>query len=125
MLTTTCGTDEILRFANPSGARKSRFAQDANGSGICLQNRVLHALVSRQFPIACVSGGCGRPVFFLRGRARGVRRRGMYHPAPAGDLLERGVKKSAEHSMLKGLMKIPDLPQLFLDVALLDFFWES
>src|SRR5260370_8343358 len=45
MLTKKSRSDEILRSANPSGARKSRFAQDANGSGICLENRVLHALV--------------------------------------------------------------------------------
>ena len=54
-----------------------------------------------------------------------VRPHGIDQPAPAGDLLKRGVKESAEHSMLKGLMKIPDLPQLFLDIALLDLLREG
>ena len=39
-----------------------------------------------------------------------VRPHRIDQPASAGDLLERGVKKSAEHSMLERLVKIPDLP---------------
>ena len=81
--------------------------------------------VKRQLAIALESLGSRPPVdFFIRfvPRVRGHR---IDQPAPAADLLERGVKKSAQHSMLERLVKIPHLPQLFLDVALLDFFREG
>src|ERR1700687_3680325 len=81
--------------------------------------------VTRQLAIALEFFGARPPVDLLVRLVPGVRAHGIDQPAPAGDLLERGVKESAEHSMLKGLVKIAHLPQLFLDVALLDLFWEG
>src|SRR5271169_6298820 len=43
----------------------------------------------------------------------------------AGDLLESGMEEAAEHAVLKGLMKIANLPEFFFDVALLDFLREG
>src|SRR5882762_10353695 len=81
--------------------------------------------VKRLLAIALESFGRRPAVDFLIRLLPGVRAQGIDQPAPPGDLLERGVKDSAEHSMLKGLMKIPDLPQFFLDVTLLDLSWEG
>src|SRR5258707_14595929 len=81
--------------------------------------------VKRQLALANESFGRRPAVDFLVRLVPGVRAHGIDQPAPPGDLLERGVKESAEHSMMKGLMKIPDLPQFFLDVTLLDLFWEG
>src|SRR6267143_5257737 len=89
-------------------------------------SRVIHIRppIKRQFAIALESIGSRLPVdFFVRLMPR-ARAHGIDQPAPAGDLLERGVKESAKHSMLERLMKIPHLPQFFLDVAMLDFFRE-
>src|SRR6202022_4584974 len=68
--------------------------------------------VKRQLAIALESFGCWAAVDFLICLVPGVRAHGIDQSTPAGDLLERGVEESAEHSMLKRLMKIPDLPQL-------------
>src|SRR6266705_3849893 len=64
------------------------------------------------------------PVDFLVCLVPGVRAHRIDQAAATGEKLQTGVKKSAEHAVLKGLMEIADLPQLFLDVALLDFFWK-
>src|SRR5215467_9571863 len=42
---------------------------------------------------------------------------GIDEAASAGDLLKRGVKKAAEHSVLEGLMEVADLPHFVLDVT--------
>src|SRR6266849_5680615 len=81
--------------------------------------------VKRQFAIALESFGSCPPVDLLVRLMPRVRPHRIDQPASAADLLERCVKKSAEHSMLERLMKIPYLPQLFLDVALLDLLRES
>src|SRR5258708_22859876 len=73
--------------------------------------------VKRQLAIALESFGRRPAVDFLVRLVPGVRAHGIDQPAPPGDLLERGVKESAEHSMLKGFMKIPDLPPFFLYIT--------
>src|SRR5207302_5482838 len=81
--------------------------------------------VKRQLAIALESFGSRPPVDLLVRLVPRVRPHGIDQPAPAGDLLKRGVKESDKHSMPERLMKIPHLPQLFLDVALFDLFREG
>jgi len=50
---------------------------------------------------------------------------GIDEAAATGDLLESGVDEAAEHTVLKGLVEIADLPQFSFDIALLDFFGEG
>src|SRR5260370_15177910 len=78
--------------------------------------------VKRQLAVALESFRSRTAIDFLVGFGPGVSAHGIDQATPAADLLEGGVNKSAEHPVLERLMKIPHLPQLFFDVALLDFF---
>src|SRR5713101_4279679 len=59
--------------------------------------------VERKLSVALESFGSGAPVDFFVGFVPGVRAHRIDEPASSGDELQSRVKKSAEHSMLKGL----------------------
>jgi hypothetical protein len=77
--------------------------------------------IKRQFAIAFEALGRGTAIDFPVGFVARVRAHGINQAAAAGNLLKRSVKKTSQHAVLEGLMKIADLPELFFDVALLNF----
>src|SRR5690348_16553072 len=81
--------------------------------------------VEGEFAVAFEAFSHGAAVDFSVGFIAGVCAHGIDQAAASGDLLKRGVKESAEHAMLKRLVKISDLPKFFLDVAFFDFLREG
>src|SRR5215468_498778 len=77
--------------------------------------------IEGKFSIAREAGLGGSAVdFFVHFVAR-VGAHGIDEPTTAGDLLKRCVDESLELSVRKALVEITNLPQFFLDVAVLHF----
>ena len=81
--------------------------------------------IESELTIAFEAFGPGAAVDFFVGFVARMGAHGIDQAAAAGDLLKRGVKESAQHTVLKRLVKIANLPELFLDVALFDFLGEG